>query len=238
MNVLAVIPARGGSKRIPDKNLKPLAGLPLVRWSIKAALASKLITRIVVSSDHPDVLREARALGVDALKSAPRFYEDGAPLDPTIIDAAITVRPPKGPWDWVVTLQPSSPIRPPGLVDECITKLVDNAHAKSLVTVHTPGHFVWFYHPSRNFSRYTWWEQHNCTRRCLSQDMLPSEIPWVENGAVFVTDGHTLIAEGKRVVPPVICHQMAAEHSRDINTDADFQIAEMLLERSLKGTVQ
>jgi N-acylneuraminate cytidylyltransferase len=231
VNTLIVIPARGNSKRVVGKNLQHLCDRPLIHWTIKAAKASKLATKIVVSTDHPGIASYAEHLGVDVIARPAALAEDHVLTDPVIIHATAEAKRIYGiAWDYVVTLQPTSPVRPPGLIDRCIIELTSNPIARSLVTVHNPGHFIWMQKLGHNLNTYHW-EQANCTRRVRSQDMLASEIPWVENGSVYVSDAYCILAIERRIVPPVICYPMEAAHGCDIDTLEDFATAELFLKR-------
>ena len=87
MSVLAVIPARGGSKGIPRKNMRPLAGRPLLGWVIQACQQSKSVDRVVVSTDSEEIAVVARRLGAEVILRDPKLAEDVVTLDPVIHDA-------------------------------------------------------------------------------------------------------------------------------------------------------
>ncbi|MGB9578379.1 MAG: acylneuraminate cytidylyltransferase family protein, partial [Halothiobacillaceae bacterium] len=108
LNVLALIPARGGSKGLPGKNLRALGGKPLIQWSIEAAQRSRFVTRVVVSSDDPTILTAARAAGAETpfVRPAELAQDDTSSID--VVFHALDQLP---PFDWVVLLQPTSPLR-------------------------------------------------------------------------------------------------------------------------------
>lgn len=108
MTVLAVILARGGSKRVPGKNLRDLGGTPLVAWSIVAAKAARAIDHVVVSSDDADILRVARSYGADAIERPAHMATDDASSYPALMHAAEAFDPPP---EYVCLLQPTSPFR-------------------------------------------------------------------------------------------------------------------------------
>jgi CMP-N-acetylneuraminic acid synthetase len=138
--VLALIPARGGSKSIPRKNLAPIAGHPLVAWSIAAALESRRVTKIVVSTDDEEIRETARRYGalVPFLRPA-NLAEDDTP-DLPVFQHALTwlarewgFRP-----EFVVQLRPTSPLRPLGCVDLAVGLLEAQAEADSVRAVTAP----------------------------------------------------------------------------------------------------
>lgn len=125
INYLAVIPARGGSKGIPRKNIKMIAGKPLLAWSIEAAKESKLIDRLVVSTEDKEIADIAKEYGAEVLNRPAQLASDEASTVSVLqhilkdIDA-----------NAIVLLQATSPVRDSGLIDQCIQKFqetgVDN----------------------------------------------------------------------------------------------------------------
>src|SRR4051812_20547181 len=113
INFLGVIPARGGSKGIPRKNIKMIAGKPLIAWTIEAAKKSKLMDRFVVSTEDAEIAQIARKYGADVLDRPKSLATDTA-TGISVIQHAVSVFDPKN----VVLLQPTSPIRSKGLIDQ------------------------------------------------------------------------------------------------------------------------
>jgi CMP-N-acetylneuraminic acid synthetase len=108
MSVLALIPARGGSKGIPKKNIKYLAGKPLIEWTIGSAQKSVCIDRVVVSTDDPDIKFLASSLGADIPFDRPDdLAQDETPTILTVLHAIERLPG----YDWVLVLQPTSPLR-------------------------------------------------------------------------------------------------------------------------------
>jgi CMP-N,N'-diacetyllegionaminic acid synthase len=127
MEIVALIPARAGTR---EKNLWPLAGKPLLLWTIEAARASELLTRVVVSTDSDDVAALARAEGVEVLERPAELARDETPTR-AVIDHAIGAL---GSCDVLVLLQPTSPLRRAEHVDGAVRLLLDE-DADSVVTV-------------------------------------------------------------------------------------------------------
>ena len=117
-SVLAVIPARAGSKRVPDKNLKPYRGKPLVQLAVESARGSRYIDTLIVSSDSPRILELADKLGVRGFERPEWLSHDTAMNEGALIHMLYTVQ-----WsDWVVLLQPTSPLRVAADIDTCIER--------------------------------------------------------------------------------------------------------------------
>ena len=129
-SILGVIPARGGSKGVPRKNIRPVAGKPLLVWTIEAAKQSKLLERWVVSTEDAEIAEIAIRHGVKVLARPARLAADEASTVCVLQHALDQI-----PAEVVVVLAPTSPIRRDGLIDACIEKFLDEA-ADSLGTVH------------------------------------------------------------------------------------------------------
>lgn len=130
-NILALIPARGGSKGIPRKNIRSFAGYPLIAWSIAAAKQSELVTRVIVSTDDEEIASVARAWGAEAPFLRPAELAQDATTDLPVFEHALkwleeveAYRP-----DIVVQLRPTSPIRPKTMVDDAIRILLNHKDA-------------------------------------------------------------------------------------------------------------
>ncbi len=134
LHVVAIIPARGGSKGIPHKNIKHFAGYPLIAYSIAAAQQSKYVTRIIVSTDDPEIAAVARDWGAETPFLRPAEISGDTTLDLPVFQHAVRwleenegYRP-----DIVVQLRPTSPFRTPGLIDEAVQLLIDHPEADSV----------------------------------------------------------------------------------------------------------
>jgi N-acylneuraminate cytidylyltransferase len=132
--ILALIPARGGSKGIPHKNIRPFAGYPLISWSIAAARQSARVTRVLVSTDDREIAAVAREYGAEAPFLRPGELAQDRTTDLPVFEHALKwleeveeYRP-----EIVVQLRPTSPIRPPGMVDRALQILLENANADSV----------------------------------------------------------------------------------------------------------
>lgn len=136
MNVLCIIPARGGSKGLRNKNILPVFGKPLIYYTIKAAKDSKLANKIVVSTDDDEIAEAARKYDIQVIKRPKKYATDTAPIELALRHAVEYL---KGAEDYVadvvVWLQANIPIRKSGQIDNVVRKLI-NSKADSAVTVY------------------------------------------------------------------------------------------------------
>ncbi len=132
--ILALIPARGGSKGIPGKNIRSFAGYPLISYSIKAALESQLVTRVIVSTDDEEIAAVARDFGAETPFLRPDEISGDSTTDLPVFRHALDwlKREQKFTPDVIVQLRPTSPIRPRGCVDEAIQRLLEHPQADSV----------------------------------------------------------------------------------------------------------
>jgi len=131
VRIVGLIPARGGSKGIPEKNLAPLAGRPLLGWTLEAARGSTLVTRVVVSTDSAAIAAEAREHGVEVLDRPAELAADDTPMLPVIRHALAEL----GPVDVLVVLQPTSPLRRPDHIDQALAVLLEDERRDTVVSV-------------------------------------------------------------------------------------------------------
>ncbi len=202
--VLALIPARGGSKGIPGKNIKPIAGKPLIAWTIAQARAAKSLSRIVVSTEDPKIAAVARRYGAEVLDRPKALATDGADTLDVMRHAARAL-----PCDVLVLLQCTSPIRGPRLIDACVERFL-RKKADSLGTV---------------FPDFSYEYGVEMPRR---QDIKPRLI---DTGNVYVMRPD-LVLKGDRYGKKIERYETSREEAIEIDEPFDFWLAEkVLLER-------
>lgn len=235
MNVVAIIPARGGSKGIPRKNLQRCGGRPLLAWSIEAGTRAQTIDRVWVSTEDPEIEQVAGAWGAGTIERPAELAIDTALTDPVLVHAVQWLEAAGDRPDLVVLLQPTVPIRRGGLVDECVLRLLES-DADSLLTAY-PLHFVWWRENGYEYDGDTgkptspaWRCQ--CPRRPRRQDMIARELMWHEDGSVFVTRTDLLLSTGKRLGGRMEVYE--TERSVDIDDERDLLIADALLTHGLR----
>ena len=140
MEVLALIPARGGSKALPGKNIAPFMGKPLIAWSIESALDARLVTRTMVTTDDEAIAAASRDAGAEVPFLRPaELAEDHVRDLPVFQHALAWLREHEGYVpDLVVQLRPTSPLRPDGLIDEAVEQVAARPDADSLRAVCVP----------------------------------------------------------------------------------------------------
>ena len=146
--ILAIIPARGGSKGIPRKNIRNFAGYPLIAYSISAGLKSELVTRVIVSTDDDEIAEVSRKYGAETPFMRPSVFAEDNTTDLPVFEHALAWLSENEDYhpDIVVQLRPTSPIRPPSCVDDAIRILLDNPSADSVRGVVPAGqnpHKMW-----------------------------------------------------------------------------------------------
>ena len=134
MEILAIIPARGGSKGLPRKNVLPLLGHPLIAYSVLAAKESKFITRTIVSTDDAEIAMVCKQYGAEVPFMRPTEIAEDWSVDLEVFTHALQWLKDNEGYipDIVIQLRATSPIRLTGLIDTCIQKLIDNPAADSL----------------------------------------------------------------------------------------------------------
>lgn len=223
MKVVAVVPARGGSKGLPGKNLREVAGRSLVGWAVKAGKDARLVDEVYVSSDSDDILHEGSWHGATPLKRPDELATDDAATDDVLVQVGDALA---WAFDLMVLLQPTVPYRRAGLVDDCVARLLE-ADADSLFTARRL-HFVW-----RRVARSKHngepvlggLAQSNCRgARIRRQDFEAADYRWEEDGAVYVCRAGLLQADGTRLGGRI---ELLENHKAvDIDTEADLAVAE------------
>ena len=135
-NILGLIPARGGSKGLPRKNIKPLLGKPLIAWTIEQALVSKYLDRVVVSTDNKEIAEISIKYGAEVPFTRPKeLARDDSTTSDVILHALNWFESTGEKYDYLALLEPTSPLREKNDIDKCIELLIDNEVAKSIVSV-------------------------------------------------------------------------------------------------------
>jgi CMP-N-acetylneuraminic acid synthetase len=223
MKILAIIPARAGSKRLPGKNTRLLNGKPLVLYPIEAALQSQRITRIVVSSDSEYILQlSAKYSGVVPIRRPDELAGD---YSPAIDYVQHTLHTLDEKFDLLVILQPSSPLTLPSDIDGTIDLLIHHPKVDSAVSVMKIDHAT---HPLKLKV------MHNQLLLPYLEEeknrMAAHELPevYVRNCAVYVSR-IAIVTQGKIIGDQCLGYLMPRERSVDINDFFDFALANFLM---------
>lgn len=225
---LAVIPARGGSKRLPRKNILDLAGKPLISWTIEAARKSKYIDDIIVSTDDEEIAKVAASCDV-GVAIRPDFLATDTANSLDVVLHAIESQ--NSNYDYILLLQPTSPLRNNNHINEAIELLFEkNADAVISVceTEHSP---LWANVLPENGNMDNFLVSDVKNKR--SQD-LPSF--YTLNGALYLVDKNKLKTEKSFFLDRnTYAYRMDREDSIDIDTLLDFQIADLIMNKVNRG---
>jgi YrbI family 3-deoxy-D-manno-octulosonate 8-phosphate phosphatase len=226
-HILAVVPARGGSKSIPRKNIRPFAGHPLLAYSIAAGLQSDTVTRVIVSTEDDEIAEVARSYGADVpFMRSIELAQDDTPDYPVFEQLLSTLASKEGyEPDIVVQLRPTSPIRPPDCVDQAVQMLREDDTADSVrgvVPARQNPYKMWRIQDDGLMSPLIGAEiaeAHNMPRQALPASY------W-QTGHIDVIRASTILAKrsmsGSRIRP----YLLEPGYSVDIDTEADWLEAE------------
>ena len=214
---IAIIPARGNSKRLPNKNMKLLGGIPLLVYSINYAKQHDFIDAIYVSTDHKEIKNIALKHGAKVIDRPNQLSGD---LEPTVTALKHVLESIEDQVENVVLLQPTNPLRPKNLLRDAFEKYISN-NFESLFTV------------SRNEQKFGTIDNHmfkpfNYSIGQRSQDMQPL---YFENGLLYITKANSIL---KKDIITIDAYPLIVEHpfaSIDIDTQDDFDLAEFMLKK-------
>lgn len=236
MKTLGIIPARGGSKGIPRKNIRMLAGKPLLAWTAEAALRSSL-SRVILSSDDTEIIAVGREYGLEApFIRPPELAQDDTPAIDVVVHALTALFQMEGYRpDSVMLLQPTSPLRTARHIDEALDLFSRHPEATSLVSVVKA--------------------PHNMTPESLMRineyGYLEHLVPWGEkmnirqqkpqyyarNGAaIYIVRTDCLLINQTLYGNRILAYEMPKSESIDIDDEFDFELCELLLRKRTLST--
>lgn len=237
-NIVAIIPARGGSKSIPMKNIRPLGGIPLIAYSIAAGLASKYVDRVLVSTDSPEIGAVALEFGAEFPFLRPMALAEDDTTDFPVLEHTVRwleeaegYRP-----ELIVQLRPTSPFRPPGLIDQAIEAMLKVPEADSLRGVTDSGqnpYKMWRIHGGllQPLLESEFTEPYNMPRQALP------ETYW-QTGQIEVIRRATILEQksltGTRILPCIL----PPEYAVDLDNLFQWRFAEFLLQEGNLDLVQ
>lgn len=223
--VLGIVPARKGSKGIPNKNIRILADKPLIVWTIDAALKAKTLDKTIVSTDDKKIAEISRKYGAEVPFIRPKVLARDS--TPTLLALQHAVRYLEKKEDYspdiIVTLQPTSPLRDETDIDKAVHRLMDTG-ADSVVSVCEVEYSPYWMKKLKKDKVYPFVKTKKEYER--RQD-LPKV--YRVNGAVYVTRRNVLMKDGKVLGKDTRALIMPLEKSIDIDTMLDFKLAELLI---------
>ncbi len=224
LKVLAVVPARGGSKGLPRKNIRDLAGRPLIAWTLAAARQSRYIDRCIVSTDDPEIAEVARAEGGDVPFMRPSALAGDTADTNSVLRHAVEQL---GGYDILVTLQPTSPLRIAADIDQAL-ETARRYDARACVSVSEPAKSpYWSYRIGEDNRLLPLMDPQYATQR--RQDLPPA---YVLNGAVYVMQIDWMLQHRGDICAAAVPYIMPPERSIDIDSAFDLEIAALYLRRA------
>ena len=226
--VLGVVPARGGSKGVPGKNIRPVLGKPLIAYAIECGLESPSVDHLIVTTDSPQIASIAREYGADVPFMRPaELSADTTPMLPVLLHAITEA---EGHYnekvDAIVLLDPTGPLRAVDDVEQCI-KLLRDSSCDAVVSGNTA-------HRNPYFNMAV---QNNGYVRLMAQASEPvgrrQDCPVVYdlNTVVWVYSRRAIMEERARIPERTLLYLVSPERAIDIDTDLDFEILEFLMSR-------
>lgn len=221
MEIFCIIPARGGSKGVPQKNIRPFLDQPLITHSIEYAINSKLVTRVFVSTDDEQITSISQQAGAKIIPRPAEISGDTATTE-SAIDHALS-------WwqnlglipDIIVLLQPTSPLRPTGSLDQALQHFQDQGF-DSLLSISPTHRFFWKVEGAEARAEY---DYKNRPRR---QDMDNADIRYVENGSVYIFTRKHFAKTKNRLGGRIGYTVFPEEYSPEIDTLTDFALIEKI----------
>lgn len=223
-SVVAIIPARGGSKGVPRKNIRPVNGQPLMAYTIEAALHCPFITATVVSSESEEILRVAAHYAAEPLRRPAELASDAATTESVIINVIHELGIQGRTYDYLCLLQPTSPLR---TAEDLNTAFRDFFHSQAtgLISVYEPAHTP-FKSFKRNDRGYLVGLIDNRSPFLRRQDLPPTFMP---NGAIYIISCKDFLSTGQLYTDKTIPYIMPEARSIDVDSLEDIARLEQIL---------
>lgn len=224
VNILAIIPARGGSKGIPRKNVLLLSGQPLISYAIQNAKSSGFQMDVAVSTDDQEITNVSNQFGAEVIRRNKKLASDEVTLDPVIFDAVQQMENKTGKtYDYVITLQPTSPLLSADTLDSAIKKMLNDETIDTLISAVNDPHLSWTTKKVKGIATVL----PNYEAR-LNRQYLPKN--FVETGAFVITKRH-FVKPDTRFGENISIYEVPASESTDIDTKQDWWVAEKQLSK-------
>ena len=220
---VAIIPARGGSKGLPGKNIKPLCGKPLIAWTIEACIASNCFNRVIVTTDCTEIASVSRQYGAEIPFMRPPEFSSDFSTSVEVVQhflSQIVVR------DTFAFLQPTSPLRNCTHIQEAFD-LFQKCTVGSLVSVTKSKPVSWLFSKSSNGALHNYFQEKVATQRQLSNET------YCPNGAIYFHHVESFQHKKEFIPNGCIGYEMSNMHSIDIDTLDDFNLVEAIIEKGL-----
>ena len=232
MKILAFIPARSGSRRIPKKNIKLLKGKPLIAYTIEAAKKSKYINRIVVSTDSEEIAEVSRKYGAEVPFLRPKEISQENSTEMQFFEHALDwfLKNENYEPDLIVLLYPTSPFRKPESIDKAIEKMLKNPEADSLRSIRLCSEHPYKMWVIEKGYLKPFMREKNMNIHTLSYQLLPTV--YIQNASIYITKPSTIKDKKSPTGDMIIPFIMDEMESIDINNRLDFLFVEMIIRKS------
>ena len=227
MKILAIIPARGGSKGIPGKNIKLLGGKPLLQYTVESVKESALLSRVILSSDDENIIAVGKELGLEVpFVRPPELAVDTTSSLDVIKHALEELRDQGQEYDAVCLLQPTTPFRTAGLIDKAIEKFRSGNYDSLISVREVPAEFNphWTFEEKDGKLKIATGEEEIITRR---QD-LPKA--YHRDGAVYITKTSVLLEQNSLYGKNIGFVDTTGDPYVNIDTEEDWEEAEKIVE--------
>jgi CMP-N-acetylneuraminic acid synthetase len=227
IKVLGIIPARGGSKGVPGKNIKMLCGKPLLAYTAESALGAKRLTRTILSTDDPEIAKVGRSLGLDVPFMRPaELATDTSPTFPVVLHALTTLETQGEIYDAVCLLQPTNPLRRSEDIDNCID-LWETSGADSVISIMPV--------PETYNPKWVYFRSLTGEMVLATGDVEPvkrrQDLPaaFHRDGSIYITSRNVLDEFGNLYGTNVRGYEIDSQRCVNIDTDEDWALAERTL---------
>tara|TARA_B100000945_G_scaffold321590_1_gene337331 strand:- start:1196 stop:1879 length:684 start_codon:yes stop_codon:yes gene_type:complete len=221
--IAVLIPARGGSKGIPYKNIKNFASLPLITHTINYAKSSQYVNNIVISTDDEKIVSVVKNHNVTILKRPKKLATDHSTTESTI-DHFLNETEPKP--DIIILLQATSPYRPYNSLNEAIKKFINKKY-DSLLSLSPTSHFFW------KIKKNTVTAEYDYINRPRRQDVAPKDLRFIENGSLYIFTREHFEKIGNRLGGKIGYVVWDEKYSMEIDTPLQFKVLENIYKENL-----
>ena len=225
--VIAIIPARGGSKGLPRKNLRSLAGKPLIAYSILAARECSQISRCIVSTEDPEIKQLSLEYGAEVIDRPADLATDLALSADVVRHVLETLSGTGHQPEYFVLLQPTSPLRTSRHIQQCLQAFLASSAACAISVTETE------HHPYKDFNLDQGFLHPLFGAEYLSQPRQRLPAVYRQNGAIYVMKSRAFLEHNGFFVEPALPYIMENKDSIDIDSGFDLLVAELLLKSRL-----
>ncbi|MEX2350200.1 MAG: acylneuraminate cytidylyltransferase family protein [Flavobacteriaceae bacterium] len=229
MKIIAIIPARGGSKGIPGKNIKMLGGKPLLMYTLEAARESKLVSRVILSSDDVDIINLAKSVGLDVPFVRPAHLATDSSGSLEVVQHALSFLEEQGDsFDAVCLLQPTTPFREPGSIDAAIRKFLEGGYDSLLSVREVPPEFNphWVFEADEDGCLHIATGEHKIVKR---RQELPKA--YFRDGSIYITKAAVILKQDSLYGEKVGYVVSQSKTFVNLDTPEDWERAEGVLKR-------